>query len=85
MAKGKKGFRITQKNQKNLVAAGSGLVGAAAVGLATLPAWNPPATGVINTVHTHASDFVRFTGLGNGALIVIGIVGIGIAALLARK
>lgn len=84
MAKGK-GFRVNQKQKKNLIALGSGLVGATAIGLSTLPAWNPPATGVINTVHTHASDFVRFTGLGNGALILIGIAGIGVAALLARK
>lgn len=85
MAKGRKGFKVNQKQKKNLIALASGVTGAASIGLATLPAWNPPATGVINTVHTHASDFVRFTGLGNGALILTGIVAIGVAVLLARK
>lgn len=88
MAKGKKGFKLNQKNQKNLVGLGAGLVGAASITLATHSSWTVPAVGATHQyakIHDKVGDFINFMGLGNGALVLVGIVGIGIASLLLRK
>lgn len=80
--------RINQKQQKNLVALASGVVGVGAVALSTYPQWKEPAALATDTYakfHDKVGDFITFMGLGNGALVVIGIVGIGIAALMFRK
>lgn len=80
--------RISQKQQKNLVGLGAGAVGATAVVLATHGSWTVPAVGATNTYakfHDKVGDFINFLGLGNGVLVMTGIIGIGIAALLLRK
>lgn len=84
----KKGFKFNEKNKKNVVGLGAGLVGAASITLATHSSWAVPAVGATHQyakVHDKVGDFINFMGLGNGALVVIGIVGIGMAALLLRK
>ncbi len=87
MAK-RKGFKMTQKNQKNIIAGGAALVGATAITLATHPQWKVPAVGATHTyadVHDKVGDFINFLGLGSGTLVLVGIVGLGIGALLFRK
>jgi len=80
--------RLNQKQQKNLVAVGAGLVGASAVALATYPQWTVPAVGATHTyadVHNAVGDFISYTSLDNGMLILAGIVFLGVAAFLFRK
>ncbi len=87
MAK-RKGYKMNQKNQKNLIALGSAAVGTAAVVLSTHGAWKVPAVAATDTYakfHDHIGDFINFLGVNNGVLIMVGIVGLGLAALLYRK
>lgn len=87
MAK-RKGFKMTQKNQKNIVSLVAGLIGAISIMLATFGQWKVPAVGATHTyadVHDKVGDFINFLGLGSGTLVLVGIVGLGIAGLLYRK
>ncbi len=80
--------KMNQKNQKNLIAAAAAVVGTASVVLSTHGAWKVPAVAATNTYakfHDHIGDFINFTGLSNGVLVIVGIVGLGLAALLYRK
>lgn len=84
----KRGKRITNKQQKNLIALGSGVVGVGAAVLSTHGAWKVPAVGAVDTyakMHDKVGDFIRFTTLNPGALILTAIVGLGIAFMLFRK
>ena len=79
---------IGQKQQKNLVALVSGVIGVAAIVLATLPQWKVPAvaaTGAYATLHETATSFVNFTGVTNGVMLIVGLAASGIAVLLYRK
>lgn len=81
-------MRWNQKQQKNLVALGAGTVGAASVALATYPSWKVPAALATHTyadVHNAVGDFITYTKLDNGMFILIGLIGLGIAAALFRK
>lgn len=76
--------RLSQKDQKNLVAIGAAGVAVASAGLASLPAW-PATTGVLNQVYTHGSNFVSYTGLNNGTLVAGAIIGTLTFIALFRK
>jgi hypothetical protein len=76
--------RLSQKDQKNLVAIGAAGVAVVSAGLASLPAW-PATTGVLNTVYTHGSNFVQYTGLNNGTLVGAAVVGGLVFIALFRK
>lgn len=80
--------RLNQKQQKNLVALGAGLVGASSVALATYPQWHVPAALATHTYadfHKAVGDFISYTSLDNGMLLLIGLIGLGIATFLFRK
>ena len=62
------------KESKNLIAAGAA-VGTASVVLSTHGAWKVPAEAATNTYakfHDHIGDFINFTGLSNGVLVIVG-------------
>ena len=81
-------MRWNQKNQKNAVALVAGTVGAASTALATYPSWKVPALGATHSYadfHNAVGDFITYTKLDNGVLLIAGIIGLGIGLALFRK
>jgi len=87
MAK-RKGFKVGQKQQKNLVAFVLLVVGVIALVLSTFSQWDVPAALATHSyadIHKYFSDFITYTGLGNGELLMIGLGSIAGFGLLFRK
>lgn len=84
----KKGFSIGQKQQKNIVAVVLLVVGIAALVLSTFSQWDVPAALATHSyadVYNYVSDFITYTGLGNGEFLMIGLGSIAGFGLLYRK
>lgn len=80
--------RFGQKQQKNLVAVGAGVVGVGSLTLTTYDQWKVPAVDATNfyaDLHSNVGKFIDFLKMDNGVLLLIGLIGIGIAAVLFRK
>lgn len=87
MAK-RKGFKVGQKQQKNLVAFILLAVGISALVLATFSQWHVPAllaTHSYADLYNYVGDFNTYTGLGNGEYLMIGFGSITGFGLLFRK
>lgn len=84
----KRRFSVGQKQQKNLVAIVLLVVGLAALTLSTFSQWDVPAALATHSyadIHNYVSDFITYTGLGNGEFLMIGLGSIAGFGLLYRK